>query len=127
MSDLTLFQTIVMALGLLVFCGLMLGAVAALTLLRRRRFFAAPPPAREAAPETLVAPDVTETIELDTAPLPELPPDPVAPPAITIAMPVDEPPALLIEPDEGPTQQERNIRRLIDHLKHEAPPPARQA
>lgn len=115
MTDSALAQMFVVAIVAAGFIAALAAGAAVLTLLRRRRMAKAealPVAQTSALKRAAEAPPTPAVKTAPPAPAPR-PEAAITPPVVDSA----EPPALLIEPEAGPTQRERDIQRLIEHLK----------
>ena len=117
MLDARLAQVVIVAVAAAAFVVLTVGIVASITILRRRRM--ADHDIKAVAPTTTI--HVSPNAPAPTSEIPAPIEAPAAAPENPIVQPItldpSEPDSLTIEPDEGPTERERDVHRLIAHLK----------
>src|SRR5215204_455839 len=123
MLDARLAQVVIVAVAAAAFVVLTVGIVASITILRRRRMADHDIKAVLPTTTTPVLSNAAASTSAISAPIEA----PVAAPEKPIVQPIvldpSEPDSLTIKPDEGPTKREKDVHRLIAHLKSDSETP----
>jgi hypothetical protein len=114
-------ELILLTIAIFSFSGGLLVLIILLSFLRQQRLLTQQPRLIPVAPKPAPPAPKDENRRPSRLPnsrriAPELPPLPVAE-RLPIREGTPDQVVIMIEPDKGPTRQERNVRRIIDHLK----------